>query len=101
MTDALSVWSAARPFWWVVPVSASIALSVSVEPTIWTSDVLIDGVVKLPVRETATELTRCATGESVRRVRDIAQRGYDSSNDEPRYLHSGYHLVGEVNLGSK
>jgi hypothetical protein len=78
-----------------------VALSVSVEPTIWTSDVLIDGVVKLPVRETATELTRCATGESVRRVRDIAQRGYDSSNDEPRYLHSGYHLVGKVNLGSK
>ena len=51
------------------------------EPTIWTSDVLIDGVVKLPVRETATELTRCATGESVRRVRDIAKRDYNCGND--------------------
>jgi hypothetical protein len=51
------------------------------------------GAVKLPVRETATELARRATGESVRRVRDIAQRGYDSSNDQPIYLHND-HLIG-------
>jgi hypothetical protein len=76
------------------------SLRVSVESTIWTSDILIDGAVKLPVRETATELARCATGESVRRVRDIVQRGYDSSNLQPIYLHNDY-LVGEVNLGSE
>jgi hypothetical protein len=81
-------------------VSASVSLNVSMKSTIWTSDAFIDGAVKLPVRETATELARCATGESVRRVRDIAQRSYDSSNDQPTYLHDDY-LVGEVNLGSE
>jgi hypothetical protein len=55
--------------------------------TIWTSGASIDGAVKLPVRETATELARCAAGESVRRVRDIAQRDY-GSNDQPINLHN-------------
>jgi hypothetical protein len=52
-----------------------------VKSTIWTSDAFIDGAVKLPVRETATELAWCAAGKSVRRVRDIAKRGYDHGND--------------------
>jgi hypothetical protein len=71
-----------------------------VESAIWSSGALINGGVKLPVRETTTELTWCAAGESVRRVRDIAQCGYDGSNDQPEYLHNDY-LVGEVNLGSE
>ena len=58
-------------------------MGVSMKSTTWTSDAFIDGAVKLPVRETATKLARCATGESVRRVRDIAQRGYNRGNDEP------------------
>jgi len=56
-------------------------MGVSMKSTTWTSDAFIDGAVKLPVRETATELARCATGESVRRVRDIAKRDYNCGND--------------------
>jgi hypothetical protein len=56
-------------------------MGVSMKSTTWTSDAFIDGDVKLPVRETATKLARCATGESVRRVRDIAKRDYNCGND--------------------
>ena len=79
--------------------SASVSLNVSMKSTIWTSDAFIDGAVKLPVRETATELARCATGDSVRRVRDVAQRDY-GSNDQPSYLHNGY-LVSGLDLRSE
>jgi hypothetical protein len=65
------------------------------ETTFWTSDAFIDGAVKLPVRETTAELAWSAAGESGRRVRDIEQRDYDSSDNQPRSFHND-HLVSGV-----